>query len=90
MAGDKGSQAIFRARVSGAWPPGRGRTRAGRGVAGGSPADAIIEVAKDGGYDLIVMGTHGRGRLATALLGSVSNAVAARAGRPVLVVGDGR
>jgi peptidoglycan/xylan/chitin deacetylase (PgdA/CDA1 family) len=24
MAGDKGSQAIFRARVSGAWPPGRG------------------------------------------------------------------
>ena len=57
---------------------------------GGSPADTIIEVAKDGGYDLIVMGTHGRGRLTAALLGSVSNAVAARAGRPVLVVGDGR
>ena len=54
----------------------------------GAPADAIIEVANGGGYDLIVTGTHRRGRLGRALLGSVSNAVAARAGRPVLVVPD--
>ena len=56
---------------------------------GGGPAETIISAARDGGYDLIVMGTRGRGRVGVALLGSVSNAVAARAGRPVLVVGDG-
>ena len=54
----------------------------------GAPAETILSAARDGGYDLIVMGTRGRGRLQSALLGSVSSAVAARAGRPVLVVGD--
>jgi nucleotide-binding universal stress UspA family protein len=54
---------------------------------GGAPVDTIISAAEDGGYDLIVMGTHGRGRLQVALLGSVSNAVSARAGRSVLLVG---
>jgi len=56
----------------------------------GSPAETIISAARSGNYDLIVMGTHGRGRVRAALLGSVSNAVAAGAGRPVLVVGTGR
>jgi nucleotide-binding universal stress UspA family protein len=32
------------------------------------------------------MGTHRHGRIGAALLGSVSAGVAARAGRPVLVV----
>ena len=54
----------------------------------GPPADTIIKVAREGGHDLIVMGTRGRGRLSAALLGSVSSAVAAGAGRPVMVVGD--
>jgi nucleotide-binding universal stress UspA family protein len=54
----------------------------------GAPADTIIAVARDGGHDLVVLGTRGRGRLSAALLGSVSSAVAAGAGRPVLVVGD--
>lgn len=54
----------------------------------GPPADTIISAARDGEYDLIVVGTRGRGRIQSALLGSVSSAVAARAGRPVLVVGD--
>lgn len=54
----------------------------------GEPAATIVETAQAGGYDLVVMGTLGRGRLGAALLGSVSAAVAARAGRPVLVVGD--
>jgi len=57
---------------------------------GGAPADTVVSVARDGNYDLVVLGTHGRGRLGAALLGSVSSAVAARAGRPVMVVGDGR
>ncbi len=54
----------------------------------GPPAETIVETARAGEYDLVVVGTHGRGRLGTALLGSVSSAVAAHAGRPVLVVGD--
>jgi nucleotide-binding universal stress UspA family protein len=55
---------------------------------GGAPADTIVSVARDGDYDLVVVGTRGRGRLGAALLGSVSSAVAARAGRPVLVAGE--
>jgi nucleotide-binding universal stress UspA family protein len=54
----------------------------------GPPADTIVEAARAGEYDLVVVGTHGRGRLGAALLGSVSSAVAAHAGRPVLVVGE--
>jgi nucleotide-binding universal stress UspA family protein len=56
----------------------------------GQPAETIVETAKAGNYDLVVMGTLGRGRLGAALLGSVSSAVAAKAGRPVLIVGDVR
>jgi nucleotide-binding universal stress UspA family protein len=40
----------------------------------GSPAQRIAAVAADG-HDLVVMGTHGRGRLGEALAGSVSRAV---------------
>jgi nucleotide-binding universal stress UspA family protein len=54
----------------------------------GDPTSTIVETAQAGGYDLVVVGTLGRGRLGAALMGSVSAAVAARAGRPVLVVGD--
>lgn len=41
------------------------------------------------GVDLICVGSHGRSGLAAALLGSVAQAVIARSGRPVLVVGPG-
>jgi len=39
----------------------------------GAPANVIAELAAD--HDLVVMGTHGRGRLGEALAGSVSRAV---------------
>jgi nucleotide-binding universal stress UspA family protein len=39
----------------------------------GDPADCIVAAAA--GHDLIVMGSHGRGRIGEALAGSVSRAV---------------
>ena len=54
----------------------------------GQPAETIVETARAGDYDLVVVGTHGRGRIRAALLGSVSSAVAAHAGRPVMFVGE--
>lgn len=46
----------------------------------------IAQVAKDGNYDLIVMGTHGRGLLKRVALGSTSNKVLATCKVPVLLV----
>jgi nucleotide-binding universal stress UspA family protein len=51
----------------------------------GDPASEIVARAEEGGHDLVVMGSHGRGRLASLLLGSVSRAVVARSSVPVLV-----
>jgi nucleotide-binding universal stress UspA family protein len=45
----------------------------------------IIEVADEIDAGLIVCGTRGRGRVKTALLGSVSHAVLSHSGRPVLI-----
>jgi nucleotide-binding universal stress UspA family protein len=56
----------------------------------GVPWKRIISAARQGGHDLIVIGSRGRGRVRAALLGSVSNAVASQAEGPVLVVGDER
>ncbi len=52
----------------------------------GVPAQAILDAAKQGGYDLIVMGTRGRGRFAQVLLGSVAERVVRHAHCPVLTV----
>ena len=43
-----------------------------RTCTGGHSARTIAEIAKEVGADLIVVGTHGYGRLANALLGSVT------------------
>jgi nucleotide-binding universal stress UspA family protein len=45
----------------------------------------IIEVADEIDAGLIVCGTRGRGSVKSALLGSVSHAVLAHSGRPVLI-----
>jgi nucleotide-binding universal stress UspA family protein len=46
---------------------------------------AIVAAAKDKGCDLIVMASHGRSGLSTALLGSVTNDVLRHTNIPVLV-----
>jgi nucleotide-binding universal stress UspA family protein len=52
----------------------------------GKPASKILELAKKWPADLIVMGSHGRGRMQGLLLGSVSQEVLHHAPCPVLVV----
>lgn len=52
----------------------------------GRPHDEIVEYAAEAGIDLVVMGTHGHGRLGKFLLGSVTDRVVRAAGTPVLVV----
>lgn len=52
----------------------------------GNSAAEILREAEEGGYELIVMGGHGRGILGGFTLGSVSNRVVHHAKCPVLVV----
>jgi nucleotide-binding universal stress UspA family protein len=52
----------------------------------GDPAHDICELVTKGGFDLIVMATHGRTGLAHAFLGSVTEKVLRHASCPVLVV----
>lgn len=52
----------------------------------GVPHKAIVEFAEEGGVDLIVMTSHGRGGVKRALLGSVTERVARGTRVPVLVV----
>lgn len=52
----------------------------------GRPADKIVETAKKGNFDIIVMGSRGLGGIKEFLLGSVSDRVADKATCPVLIV----
>jgi nucleotide-binding universal stress UspA family protein len=52
----------------------------------GHPADEILRVAAQGGYDLIVLGSRGAGSFRSLLLGSVADKVRHRAQCPVLLV----
>jgi nucleotide-binding universal stress UspA family protein len=52
----------------------------------GDPAESIVEAALSERADVIVVGSHGRGALGRALIGSVSDQVVRHAPCPVLVV----
>jgi universal stress protein A len=55
-------------------------------LAEGDIADAIVRAAKERLCNLIVIGTHGRGRLASAVIGSVAQSVIHKAACPVMCV----
>ncbi|HJP88099.1 MAG TPA: universal stress protein [Candidatus Limnocylindrales bacterium] len=52
----------------------------------GDPGPAIVEAAAAEEADLVVVGSHGRGRVGRFMLGSVSDHVVRNATAPVLVV----
>jgi Ala-tRNA(Pro) deacylase len=53
----------------------------------GNPIELIVADARQWNSDVIVIGTHGRGRLGTLLIGSTAQGVVQKADCPVLVVG---
>lgn len=52
----------------------------------GEPTVQILSVAQDRGVDMIVMGTHGPGRIEQLFMGSTASAVIRRASCPVMVM----
>jgi nucleotide-binding universal stress UspA family protein len=55
-------------------------------VRSGNPEEEILREAHEGKSDLVVMGTHGYGTFAEALMGSVARRVVRRCRKPVLTV----
>lgn len=52
----------------------------------GAPGEVIAKLADKGGFDLVMIGSHGHGALLNLVLGSVATQVLARCKVPVLVV----
>jgi nucleotide-binding universal stress UspA family protein len=63
-----------------------GATPVEQRVEEGSPADTICRAARDLDADVVVVGSHGKGAVAAAVMGSVSRSVVHHCHRPVLVV----
>lgn len=55
-------------------------------LANGHPQDVVLGVAKEGDFDLIIIGTHSRKGVDRLMFGSVANHVVKRADIPVLTV----
>jgi len=52
----------------------------------GDPASCIAQEATEGGYDLVLLGSHGHTALANLVMGSVATGVMARCRAPVLII----
>jgi nucleotide-binding universal stress UspA family protein len=52
----------------------------------GHAGDTIAKMAENGGYDLVMMGSHGHGAFGKLVLGSVATRVMAQCRVPVLLV----
>jgi nucleotide-binding universal stress UspA family protein len=86
------TRAELEARLRALVPPdaaASGVTTAVSVIDGGHAATGIMQEANRAGADVICLGSHGRGTLGRALLGSVAETVARRAERPVLIVRQG-
>ena len=59
-------------------------------VAHGDPAKEILKEAREGGYDLVILGRRELGPIGRLVLGSVSGKVAKEAPCAVLVASKGR
>ena len=55
-------------------------------VVRGNPVEEILKYSEETKCDLVVMGTHGQGTLADAMMGSTARRVLRRSEKPVLVV----
>ena len=51
----------------------------------GEPISVILETIKEGGHDLIIMGTHGKTGLTRLVLGSIAENVVRKSDIPVLL-----
>lgn len=76
-----GEEALRRAEAA----AGNGAVAAESLLVQGASADAIVKTSRQAGVDLIVMGSHGRGGIPRALLGSVAEGVLRQSAVPVLV-----
>ena len=54
-------------------------------LCGGKPGEAICQVTKDSGADLVVMGSRGMGAIRRTFVGSVSDYVLHHAHLPVII-----
>jgi nucleotide-binding universal stress UspA family protein len=52
----------------------------------GNPVEEIVQEVDQKDYDIVIMGAHGHGAIAGAVMGSVSRRVVRRSRTPVLVV----
>ena len=64
----------------------RHSVQAKRAMKVGHVGESIAKVAESGKFDLLVMGSHGHGALATLVMGSVTTQVLAHSKVPVLIV----
>ena len=52
----------------------------------GNPAEEILEEAHGSDYDMVIIGTHGLGMMANALMGDTARRVVRRCHKPVTVI----
>jgi nucleotide-binding universal stress UspA family protein len=64
----------------------KGAKRVTAELGAGDPADEVVRRGSGAGASLVVLGSRGKGIVKELLVGSVANAVARRAGMPVLLV----
>ena len=63
-----------------------GRPAIARVCLRGAPGEALVELAETGHFDLVVVGSKGRGAVARMLVGSITDRLVHTCKRPVLVV----